>query len=342
MVMPVLTPEHLRRVGLAIFTAAGTPDDLARLVVDHLVDAHLAGHDSHGFIQVPGYVRAIREGRLQPAARPTVLAETATTARIDGCWAFGQVSARYATEVAIGKAQASGLALVALVRCTHIGRLGEYVGLASARGVVALVTVAGPGGDIVAPHGGRRGAFSTNPIAIGFPADQHLDLMVDFATSVIAGGKVMVAAARGETLPPGCLLDRDGNPTTDPADYFAGGALLPFGGHKGSALALVSALLGGVLTGAETIADGGDQAGTVILAIDAGVFRPLAEVRRSADRVLARIKAIPPANGFEEVLLPGEPEARARARRQREGIEVPETTWAEVRAAAASLGVGLP
>jgi LDH2 family malate/lactate/ureidoglycolate dehydrogenase len=328
-------------VGQRIFVAAGAPADLAQIVVDHLVSAHLAGHDSHGFIQIPGYLRQIRAGTLQPARRPEVVRETPTIALVDGKWGFGQVSARYATEVAIRKAKELQLALVGLVRCTHIGRLGEYTTLAAAQDVITMVSVAGPTGDIVAPYGGRKGAFSTNPWSIGFPAERHPDVMLDFATSVIAGGKVMVARAKGEAVPSGCLLDRDGNPTTDPNVWFDGGVLLPFGGHKGSALALMSALFSSVLTGAEDYAGGADQSGTFILAIDAGAFRPAAEVKASTDRVADRIKAIPPADGFSEVMLPGEPEVRTRERRLREGIPLPEATWQELQDAAASLGVSL-
>jgi LDH2 family malate/lactate/ureidoglycolate dehydrogenase len=157
------------------------------------------------------------------------LRETAVSALVDGVWTYGQVSARYGTEVAIAKAKESGVAVVGVVRCTHIGRLGTYSSLASSQGVVLMVTIGGLASS-TAPFGGRAGIFSTNPYSFGFPAGDHADLMVDFATSAIAGGKVMVARAKHEPVPPGSLLDKDGNPTTDPNAYWNGGMLLPFGG----------------------------------------------------------------------------------------------------------------
>ena len=337
--MPVVTTDQLRGLGMRIFTAAGTPEDLATTLVDHLVNANLTGHDSHGVIRIPSYVQAIQRGNITPSARPAILRETASTALVDGNWAFGQISARFGTEVAIRKAKQAGLALVGVVRCNHIGRVGEYVTIAAAQDVVAMVTVASPGGTSVAPYGGKAGALGTNPLAIGFPADRYPDLMVDFATSAIAGGKVMVARAKREPVPQGCLLDRDGNPTTDPEEYFNGGMLLPFGGHKGYALSLVVALFSSVLTGAESYANGGNQSGTFILTIDAGVFRPVEDLKQSADRVFERIKAVPPRDGFDEVLIPGEIEAANRERRAREGIPVPEATWNAIKEAAASVGV---
>lgn len=339
--MPTLSAEALAEIGRRIFITAGTPADLAEVVVDHLVNAHLAGHDSHGFIQIPGYLRQIKAGQLQPAQRPELVSETPTIGLVDGHWAFGQVSARFATEAAIRKAKELRLVLVALARCSHIGRVGEYTGIAAAQDVVAIVSVASPAGDIVAPYGGRKGAFGTNPWSIGFPARRHPDLIMDFATSVIAGGKVMVARDKGDSILPGCLLDRDGNPTIDPNTWFTGGVLLPFGGHKGSGLALMSALFSSVLTGAENFAGGTDQSGMFILAIDASAFRPIAEVTNSADRVSDRIKAVPPAVGFSEVMLPGEAEARIREQRLRDGISLPEVTWNNLQNAAASLGISI-
>ncbi len=339
--MIVFRPEELREVATLIFRAAGADPEPTAILVDHLIEANLAGHDSHGVQHIPGYVRGMKEGRIQPNARPEILRETAVSALVDGRWTFGQVSARYGTEVAIAKAKAAGVAVVGVVHCTHIGRLGTYPTLASPRGVVLVVTI-GALLHLTAPYGGRKPVFGTNPFAFGFPAHDRPDVMIDFATSAIAAGKVAVARARHEPVPPGCLLDKDGNPTTDPNALAEGGMLLPFGGHKGSALAALSALLSQVLVPGDETSDGRPQTGTFILGIDAGIFRDLARVRAETDQVVEKIKAVPPAAGFAEVLVPGEPELRTARQRRAEGIPIPEDTWAAIVATARDLGVTLP
>ncbi|HEX5416695.1 MAG TPA: Ldh family oxidoreductase [Chloroflexota bacterium] len=334
--------DELREVATRIFRAAGADAEPTEILVSHLIDANLAGHDSHGVIRIPAYVQSLQKGQVQPNARPTILRETPVSALIDGGWTFGQVSARFGIDTAIAKAKAQGVAVVGVVRCNHIGRLGTYSSLAARSGVFAMTTV-GNVGKSTAPFGGTTGAFGTNPFSFGFPAAERPDVMIDFATSAIAGGKVQVARAKHEPVPPGTLLDKDGRPTTDPNDYFAGGALLPFGGHKGSALATLSVLLSHALTGAADFVDDGQRggSGTFMLAIDAGLFRDRAKVEAEADAVAGRIKDVPPAAGFAEVLVAGEPEVRTAERRRREGIPVPEDTWAEIVTAARSVGVTL-
>ncbi|HLZ09505.1 MAG TPA: Ldh family oxidoreductase [Chloroflexota bacterium] len=332
--------DELRAIATKIFRAAGTDDEPTRILVDHLVDANLAGHDSHGVLRIPYYVTAIAKGRVKPNERPEIIRETPVSALIDGKSTFGQVSARYGTEVAIRKAKDIGVAVAGVVRCTHIGRLGTYSSLASSQGVFAMVTI-GNLATSTAPYGGRQGVFSTNPYSFGFPAAERSDLMVDFATSAIAGGKVMVARAKHTPVPPDSLLDKDGRPTTDPEAYFNGGMLLPFGGHKGSALATLSVLLSHVLVPTAEFPGGDLLSGTFIVAIDAGIFQDKEKVETQADDVLGKIKATPPAAGFAEVLFAGEPEVRAAAQRRVEGVPVAEDTWADIVEAARSVGVTL-
>lgn len=344
--MPIYTADQLRRVGRAVFRATGAPEDIAARVADSLVDANLTGHDSHGVMRIPQYVNGIATGEIIVDARPHIARETAATALVDGGWTFGQVGAEYATRTAVAKAKEMGVAAVGLVRGHHIGRLGEYAEMASAEDVILMVVAGGfGGGHGAAPYGGAGIAYGTNPLAFGVPAGERPDVMVDFATTAVAAGKIRVAMAKGEQLPPGCIADNQGRPTTNPADYFAGGFLMPAGGHKGYGLAVVIELLGQVFTGAETLAEanlGGPfyaRSGSLFLALDAGLFRPRGEYAAAIDARLARIKAVPPAPGFAEVLVPGEPELRARKRRAAEGIPVAEATWEAIRAATASLGV---
>jgi len=346
--MLTFAPDRLRQVGRAIFEAAGAPPDIARRVAEALVDANLAGHDSHGVIRIPQYLQDIKQGLIVPDARPRVLRETASAALVDGCWAFGQVSAAFATDLAIDRARQTGLAAVGLVRANHIGRLGEYSARAAVAGVVAIVTAGGFGGRGAAPYGGAGVAFGTNPISLGFPGgDGEPDVLVDFATTAVAAGKIRVAQAKGEPLPPGCLIDREGRPTTDPEDYYRGGMLLPFGGHKGYGLAVAIELLGQCLTGADAFAEEGrggpvyGRSGTLILALDAGLFRPREEYARAAGAFLRRVRSVPPAPGFAEVLLPGDPERRAHEARSQRGVPVPEATWEAIREAGRGLGLAV-
>lgn len=342
----VRSADALRRLGERIFVAAGVPADIAAVVAEDLVDANLAGHDSHGVIRVPEYVAAIRAGAIRPEGRPTVAAERGATATVDGGWGFGQVAGRFATDLATGRTREHGVAAVALVRCNHLGRLGGFMERAAAAGCVGMLWVGGIGGAHQAvPFGGARPAFGANPLAAGFPAGDAGNVIVDFATTAVAGGKVMVAYDRGEPLPPGAIVDKHGRPTTDPAAFVDGGALLPFGGHKGYALAVLVELLGQALTGADRTGDEGfggtpfARSGALFVAIDAGAFRPAADAVGCAARIAARIRATPPAAGHDAVRLPGDPEAQTRAARLREGVPLPARTWQAVVETAASLGV---
>jgi hydroxycarboxylate dehydrogenase B len=339
--VPTFSADQLREISNAIFTAAGAGPEPAQILTDHLVESNLAGHDSHGMLRIPSYVSGIRRGNIDPNGQPEIVRETAVSALIDAKRTFGQVSALYGTDVAIAKAKEHGVAVAGVVNGNHIGRLGHYVTYAARQDVVLFVTV-GSVGKSAAPFGGRAGALGTNPIAFGFPASSHPDFMLDFATTAIAGGKVMVARAKHQPVPEGCLLDKDGNPTQDPNTYFDGGMLLPFGGpngaHKGYALSVLSVLLSSVLVQGEP----GRGGGTFILAVSAGIFGDPGAVKTAADGVFDRIKQVSPADGFDEVLVPGEPEARATRQRREAGISLPDDTWKEIVAVAAELGISLP
>jgi uncharacterized oxidoreductase len=347
--MIVRPASALREFSQRVFEAVGTPPDLAGRVAAALIDANLAGHDSHGVIRIPQYLAAIREGHVVPNARPTIVRETPVTALVNGQWAFGQVSAAYATELAIAKAQAAGVSMVGIVRCNHIGRVGEYGAMAAAAGVAAIVVAGGFGGrgQSAVPFGGARPLFGTNPIAVGIPAGDEADVLVDFATTAVAQGKIEVARAKKVPLPPGSIVDREGRPTTDPEDFYRGGALLPFGGHKGYALSVMVEFLGRVLTGADEFAEEGrggpvyGHSGTLIVAMNPAVFSDPSAYAAAADTTIQRIKAVPAAPGSGGVLVPGEPEALAHAERTTMGIPLPEETWESLHRVAAELGVPL-
>lgn len=340
--MPNFTADQLRRIGRAIFKAVGTPPDVAQRVSDSLVTNNLMGHDSHGVIRIPAYLRKINEGQIVPQAQPEVVWETPTTALLDGHWAFGQVVAARGMEIAIAKAREQNIAAVGMFHCPHIGRVGEYPAMAAEQGMIGIALCnSGPPGGNVAPFGGRKPFFSTNPLALAVPAGEHSPLLVDFATSIVAEGKVRVARNRGKRIPEGWIIDAEGHPSTDPHDLYEGGALLPFGKHKGYGLALFIDIVGGILTGTGCTSmpdyDGGN--GTFMMAINIEAFRPLEEFKGLVDQLFAAVKEVPLAPGFEEILIPGEIEYRTQAQREREGIFVEEVTWEQIVEAAQSLGV---
>ncbi len=341
--MPTLDAATLRQFTSDIFRRAGTPDNEARIVADHLVDANLTGHDSHGVIRVPGYVQQIQKGTLVPGAELRLIQDRPALGLLDGAWNFGQVAMRRATEIAIDKVKREGIAYVGVVRCNHIGRLGEYTALAANRGVASFVTVSLPTSSIVAPYGGARGALGTNPISFGFPAGAgEPDFVFDAATSVSAEGKVRVARDKGVNLPPGRIIDRTGGPSVKPQDLYDGGALLTAGEHKGYALSLASLMFSAVLTHAWEHAQGGDPSAAAIIALDAEAFGPREALARHVAWLYARMRGTPPAEGFEAVLIPGEPELRSRAERLANGVPLPERTWAALVETAESVGVGVP
>lgn len=339
--MLTLKKVALHKVTAAIFRATGAPDDLAAQVADVLVDNHLTGHDSHGILRIPEYVQSVRAGEIAPAARPYVLEESPTSALVSGNWAFGQVTGLFAADLAIEKAKRERVAVLSVVQAGHTGRLAAFTERAARQGVVMFMAIGTVNKPMTAPYGGSAPVLGTNPVAFSIPNPAGSPITLDFATSAIARGKIKQAEATHEQLPPNAILDSQGRPSTDPHAFFDGGFLLPFGGHKGYALAVIAELLSGPLAGADAYPGVTSRSGIFIFTVDATVFRPLADYERSLAKTLGRIKAVPPGPGFEEVLLPGEPEARARIRRERDGIPIPEDTWHAVCNVGAELGVNV-
>ena len=341
--------EELGGLVQRIFIAAGASEENASIVAAHLVRANLSGVDTHGVWHVKGYVDAIQEELILPTANPELTQEGPQHALVSGNWTFGQVAARFGAEVVIEKAKAGGMATVGLVQCHHIGRLGHYPEMATDAGVILMVWAGGYGEEAPAsvPYGGRERLLHTNPLSIGVPAGDEPPMMFDYATTALSGVKVDNARTRGESLPPGAIVDKEGRPSTDPNDFFDGGAHLPFGGHKGYAIMMATEYLGSILTGSKGYADerrAGPimrQQGVTFIAVKADLFQPLAEFEKAAAAMSRRARAVPPAPGFDEVLVPGDPESRTRAARERDGIPIHEHIWENVVAAAEAVGVSV-
>lgn len=339
--MPDVAAEALRKLSTDIFLAAGATKENADGVVSSLIDANLAGHDSHGVLRIPAYVGEIENGRLDPRATPEVVNEGGSTAVIDGCATFGQVAARMSADLAVDKARTAGVAAVTAMHCNHTGRIGEWVERVAAAGMVGMATTAGPRGPYsVAAFGSAEGALGTNPIAFAMPrAAGNPPILLDYATSAVAQGKLQVARAKGAPVPEGCIVDKDGNPTTDVEKFFDGGLLLPFAGHKGYALGVIVELLAVGLSAGEKVPADQRSGCFFVLAIDPGMYRPAGSFAEYAESVAQRMKSLRTAPGFSEVLAPGEPEARTRAARLKDGIPLPERTWEALHETAAKLGV---
>ena len=342
------TADQLRRLTSAVIQAGGSAAPEGDLVADHLVNANLAGHDSHGVGMVPAYVRHVRAGLVVPNTRAKVVKDDGPILMFDGLRGYGRCVAGEAMTAGIARCRESGIVALTLANAHHIGRVGGYGELASAAGLVSLHFVnVTDHRALVAPFRGSDGRFVTNPVCIALPGtDRQPPLLLDMATSAIAMGKVRVAKNEGHEVPDGVLIDEHGKPTRDPNVMYREphGALLTFGGHKGYALAVVTELLAGALSGGPTIQPGNPRMGGTINNMFAVLLDParLAGVdwlRREIDGFVDYLKGSPPADPSAPVLIPGEPERLARAKRSRAGIEVDATTWEEIVQAADAVGV---
>ncbi|HEX6958504.1 MAG TPA: malate/lactate/ureidoglycolate dehydrogenase [Ferrovibrio sp.] len=349
--------ENLTAAVRHIVLAGGSNEREAALVAENLVLANLMGHDSHGVGMLPQYILAVVEKRLKVNAAPSVVGDHGAILNLDGNMGYGQVIGHDAMEMGIRRAREHGVCIVSLRNSHHIGRIGHWGEQCAAAGMVAThyVNVVGRP-PLVAPFGGSDARFATNPYCCALPAveDGGEPIVLDMATSKIAMGKVRVAMNKGEKVAPETLIDSHGHPTDDPRIMFGNkgplGAILAFGGHKGSGLAVIVELLAGALTGGGTLHDGNWQRNTITNNMFSVIVDPArlggADTWRAelADFV-KWVKASPAAPGentekWGGVLVAGEPERRSRARRLAEGIPVDATTWGEIVEAGKSVGVG--
>jgi uncharacterized oxidoreductase len=341
--MPVLKAEQLHRIGMAIFQGAGASMDEAKQVMDLLIESNLVGHDSHGVIRIPTYIDLILKGKTKLGAKIEIIKETPTTALVNGNWGLGQIIARQTMNLAIEKARRNNVGIVSTYNCNHIGRMADYALMAAEQDMIGYCCVnAGPQ---VVPYGGRERMFNQSPLGWAIPAGQEPPFVLDISTSVSAGGKIAVARARGQKLPPGYIVDKDGNPSIDPEDYYRGGAGLPMGGpvgYKGFGLAMVVDITSGLLSSRGAAYLGAERGqGVFQMAINIGAFRPIDEFKKEMDDLLRTVKNSKPAPGFKEILLPGEPERRTKEERRVKGIDVPQRTWDELVETAKKVKVDL-
>jgi hydroxycarboxylate dehydrogenase B len=341
----IVHAEPLRAVVRVIVEAGGSSQREAELVALQLVEANLTGHDSHGVGMLPRYVEVLLAGGLAINQHVSVVHDTGPLLTLDGNAGYGQVMAFETMEYGIARAALHGVAVVGLANSHHLGRVGHWAEQCIAAGYVSMHYVNVQSEPVVAPFGGRDGRFVTNPFCVGIPLAGAEPIVLDFATSRIAVGKVRVALNKGAGVPPGTLLDHRGLPTNDPRALFSDphGALLPFGEHKGYGMAVVCEILGGALSGGGTLhAKPGNR--TIInnmlsIIIDPERLGTAANLAAEAAAFVSWVKASPVAEGVDRIKVAGDPEREHRRIRGVEGIPIDATTWREIIEAAARLGV---
>lgn len=337
--------DALRHHCAEVLRGHGLPAADAEVVADNLVEADLRGVDSHGANLLALYVSRLRSGAIPPVAEVTVVRDDGSTVLLDGGLGFGQVAGLHAVELAVARAQAHGVATVAVRESTHLGALGYYTRRAAERGVIALAFQNGP--TIVPPYGGTTQLFSTNPLSYAVPAAEERPVVYDIATTTVAGNKVLLAKKRGDaTIPDGWANDDQGRPTND-TEAASVHHLQWFGGHKGYGLALLVEVLAGALAGScfgrteDTRSElhGKERVakGYAFITIDPARFAAPGEFQRRIDALVRDIHASEPAAGVARVLVPGELEDRRQAEREASGIPLSAGLVAELDALGAPL-----
>lgn len=325
--------DELRELATEILRSVGTPAEHARVVAESLVLSNLLGHDSHGVRRLTTYVGEVKAGRIEPAATPRAEQVRPGSVVVHGRKAFGQLAAGCAVRELRTVAGGHGSGVAAIRECNHVGRLGEYVATLAGHDLVALAF--GNADPTVAPFGGRQRRLGTNPLAWAVPrADGRPPVVMDWATAAVAEGKLALARDAEERVADGLLLDPNGRNSTEPSDFYAGGALLPFGAHKGYGLSVLIEIVGGLLsgTGIGSMPDYRGGFGTVLVAFDIAAFVAPQRFREQTEEFCLALAGTAPADGHREVLVPGEPEERVRLRRAREGVPIGEETWRDLHA----------
>ena len=344
-----LSAERLGEFAAAALRSCGMPAGDATTVGELMLRSDLAGADGHGIFRLASYVKRIHEGGLNLRPKIRVERETAAMALVDGDNGMGHLVMKFCAELATEKAKQAGIAWVGVHHSNHAGAASVYASMPMASDMIGLYMAVG-NANHMPPWGGLELLLSTNPIAVAVPAGDEPPVVLDMATSVAAYGKVKVAAQRGEAMPEGWMIDREGRPLTDPKR--AGeGLLLPIGGPKGYGLALVFGLLAGTLNGAafgrDTIDFNADfvtptNTGQAILAIDLAAFGDIAAFKARVDKAVREMKSSPTLPGFDAVRLPGERSWHTRQDRIKNGVPVPGVLAQQLTQLAGELGIAAP
>ncbi|MCP9628533.1 malate/lactate/ureidoglycolate dehydrogenase [Rhodopseudomonas palustris] len=351
--MVTLQVDRLIDFVAQVFERAGSSKDEARRIGSYLTTANLTGHDSHGVIRVPVYIRWRNAGAVHPDQTVDVPVDLPSLAVVDGKFGYGQTVGPQAVRLGVEKCKSQGLSAIALKNSGHIGRIGDWAEMAAAEGLVSIHFVTAAGSILVAPFGGTERRLSTAPYCVGIPRPGQTPVVLDLATSIVAEGKVLVAARGGKKLPKGALINPDGSLSEDPATLYGPhekdgpinhangqGAIRAFGEHKGSGLALICELLGGALTGNGATGPNRPFAnGMFSIYVDPQRIDPAHIFDAEVTRYIDFFKSSKTVGGVDQVLIPGDPETATRAERIANGVPLPDDTWAAIVATAREVGV---
>ena len=338
--MPSIMPDELEKIATALLVEAGASEEESKVISRLSIGANLAGHDSHGIIQIPTYIDRVNRGHIVPGAEYEIVKDTPTTTVVDGHWGFGYSVTERLMRETIEKARTLNIAAATVYRQSHIGRLAAYPLMAAEADMIGMITAdSGRSAKAVVPFGGREKRLGTNPISIAMPSNLDGPFFLDMATSAVAAGKINLAQARGGSIPSGWVVKADGEPTTDPNELKNGGAILPLGGdqgHKGYGLSSIVEIFSGILTGLGFGHDpsGRHNDGCFISVFNVSAFRDLQDFKDEVTEFAAYLKSSETAPGFDEVLYPGEIEYRNETRQRKEGIFVEDSTWGELQSLA--------
>lgn len=343
----LVTHSDLKAFIARCLTACGMPTADADKVADLMAQADVMGQDGHGVFRLPMYIKRIRAGGMNMTPQFKRLSDRSATALIDGDNGMGHLVMHHATELAMEKARTTGVAWVGARMSNHAGPASLYAMMPARENMIGLYLAVGSANHMP-PWGGTDMLLSTNPIAVALPSKDNPPIVLDMATTVAAYGKVKTAAQKGEMMPEGWMVDRNGDPLTDPTRA-SKGFLLPIGGPKGYGLSLIFGILAGVLNGAAFGRDVVDfnadektvtNTGQMILALDIAAFADPDEFRAQIDDVWAQMKSSDKMPGVKEIRLPGERLDRVRRDRSANGIPVSAALRTQLNALAEELGVG--
>ncbi|WP_406648498.1 Ldh family oxidoreductase [Aliisedimentitalea scapharcae] len=318
---------------VAIFERLGNTPEVARCVAEHLAETSLSGMESHGVMRTLQYAEQMQNGYLSVGVDTQVIRAPSGATHVDGGGGIGIPAMVQAYETGMQMAVRTGVSALAIRNVGHTGRHGAFADKAGQEG---FLTICVGGGNRknwpqVAPHGGAKGLLPTNPWCIGIPGGARGPVVLDFATSKIAGGWIYAARSAGAQLPDGCLIDRDGNPSRDPEAYFSGGAILPAGGHKGYGLALMGEMIGEAMLGPSST-----ECNWLLVTLRCDHFRETSAMEVAAEAVLSDMRNCPPAPGFDCVEVPGERE-RDQYVKSGDRIAIPKATWRQIQELEAGL-----
>jgi LDH2 family malate/lactate/ureidoglycolate dehydrogenase len=323
----LIAVEEITTLVSGIFENIGCFPEIAREIAGHLADSNLSGVESHGLMRTLQYADQFASGYMRANVRPEVISNERGAIIVTGNGGIGIPAMSLAVEESCRIAGSNGISVIAIRNVGHTGRLGAFTQQAAYRGFLSIVT--GGGGRQnwrqVAPYGGLQAMLPTNPYSIAIPGGDRGPMMLDFATSKIAGGWIYAARSGGALLPDNVLMDTDGNITRDPEDYFRGGAILPSGGAKGYALALAAELIAEAMLGPTEV-----ECNWLMITLDTRLYREASQMQTIAEEILDELRHCPPAPGFERVEIPGEREREYREQTIDKGIALPEKTWQQI------------